>query len=238
MFDDIISGIEDTVSSAIKPVGSVFKEAYSDISSFGSAMSAGLSGAESTVSKLFGSVDIFDAGSSIFEAAEKALPTVAGIAESTVLGPAVLLPELAPAIGAQFQRVAEDLNPQPLPPGPAEYLGGISKIFEGFERQAEDLNPQPLPPGPPVEQIFSQASRAAEELNPQPLPPHPEALFSEQRNELSMPFMAADQLSDANELNMIQIQQQISQRQNAMQISSQLNNRLNSSMGKILKNIG
>jgi hypothetical protein len=54
---------------------------------------------------------------------------------------------------------AQELNPQPIPPG--KRWGWFGRIRPGT---AESLNPQPIPPG-------RLGEEQADELNPQPLPP-------------------------------------------------------------------
>ncbi len=86
--------------------------------------------------------------------------------------------------GNSFSSISDELNPQPLPPGPPDNLARV--LSEGLNPQplppgpnenfarfvSAELNPQPLPPGPPD----SFASRV--QINPQPLPPGPEAQFA------------------------------------------------------------
>src|SRR5262249_45110245 len=79
-------------------------------------------------------------------------------------------------------KVADDLNPQPLPPGPPPDPDGVKfDLRDLFAAVA--LNPQPLPPGPPdpevtplyLTDLLSQVEGFAEDgLNPQPLPPGPQ----------------------------------------------------------------
>lgn len=193
--DDIGDAIVDTVKTVGEGVGNVAKEAFSTVlSPAESILMGGLGTAASTVSSVFGGVDIFDS----------ALDGAKAIG-SGVLGAAgtVLSLEMSLAKGILGDK---------MPPSPDELGSSLTDLFDHQTKRddvasqqyngwkSSELNPQPLPPKAKDFSLSTAVSNGQEfindrfkgiefhqprpnqdkytDLNPQPLPPHPDDSYA------------------------------------------------------------
>ena len=145
------------------------------------------------------------------------------------------------------------LNPQPLPPKD----GGLSQKGIVGSKAGSDrmLNPQPLPPkdgGLSQKGIIVVGGKAGSDrmLNPQPLPPKervPSFGQTSAMDRLTGPTVAAQSpkfgaaapksLNKGVELNMIQLQNQMSQRQQSIQLNSNMIRSQSESSSAITRNV-
>lgn len=164
--DDITDGVKDAVKTVGADLSSAVSDTYGAMSSVDSKIFSGATQAASTVSKVFGDLDLFDSalasnpiGRTLSEIADELnpQPLPPGPGES-------VFDRLSRRIGLLAEEAA--LNPQPLPPEPSESIFG--RLGDAFA-----INPQPLPPSPEPIESFSRAVGEAVAINPQPLPPEP-----------------------------------------------------------------
>ena len=193
--DDIADAVKDVASTVADGVGAVAKEAYSTVLSPAESIAMkGLGGAASTVSGLFGNVDLFDSALDGAKGiaglglgiASPLLTAELGMAKGIIGGGARGGNDILKLFGGEHSQQASSEKAsghlQDLLANQTHREAAAQKS-NNWQAADSELNPQPLPP---LEKFGSRFDRfghgrfneASDPLNPQPLPPHPDEMLN------------------------------------------------------------